>query len=302
MNKLLLLMVAGSLALVSCSKDDDEGTTGPTPTTNTTSSFSLNASGLGDLGPDFMYEGWIIVDGSPVSTGLFSVDANGDLSQTTFEVLTAQLAAATKFVISIEPNPDTDPAPSDTKILAGDFNGNDATLSVGDGAALGDDLMAASGTYIVATPTTSAMDDELSGIWFLDNSSGSPAAGLDLPTLPAGWAYEGWAVIDGTPVSTGRFTDGSVADAFADFSGTDNPGPPFPGEDFINNAPAGVSFPTDLSGGAAVISIEPDPDNSAAPFELKPLFGSIPSPATPMTAYNMDNNAAATNPTGSVSR
>ena len=69
------------------------------------------------------------------------------------------------------------------------------------------------------------------------------------------------------PISTGRFTMASGADS--DGAGpTSGPEefPPFPGQDF-------VSPPIDLTSGyAAVISVEPEPDNSPAPFVLKPLM------------------------------
>jgi len=278
------------VAFTAC-KDDD---------TQATEQLELNLSGLEDLGSDYTYEGWIIVDGSPVTTGVFDVNADGTLSKTSFEVDAAQLESATTFVLTIEPKPDNDPAPSDVHILAGDFSGTSASLTVGHGSALGSDFTAATGTYIMATPTDGMANNERSGLWFLDPNAG-PGAGLDLPTLPAGWKYEGWAVIDGTPVSTGTFTDAAVADDGAPYSGTLG-GPPFPGEDFIVNAPAGLSFPTDLRGATAVISIEPSPDNSAAPFLLKPLVSPIDMAAEDHTPLQMSNNAVATNPTGTVNR
>lgn len=81
--------------------------------------------------------------------------------------------------------------------------------------------------------------------------------------------YEGWVVVDGQPVSTGRFSQADRADA-------DGPGaaagplgaPPFPGQDFVSPVHG-------LSGGAAVISVEPEPDNSPAPFSLMSLSGPI---------------------------
>ena len=287
----LAIMVLGFFS--SCGGDDDVITNTPT--------FEINATGLEDLGADYKYEGWLIVDGSPVSAGLFTVDGSGNLSQTTFEMSEANLTNATAYVLTIEPSPDSDPAPSSTHILAGDFNGNAATLNVDHAAALGNDFTSSAGGYILATPTDGGNDtNENSGIWWLDPNAG-PGAGLTLPTLPEGWAYEGWAVIDGTPISTGVFTNVSGADNNAIFSGTAG-GPPFPGEDFLLNAPSGLNFPLDLAGKTAVISIEPVPDNSAAPFTLKPLVGPIPTDATDHTLYEMNNNAAATNPTGSVSR
>ena len=53
--------------------------------------------------------------------------------------------------------------------------------------------------------------------------------------------------------------------------------PPFPGEDFIVNAPDGLTFPTDLRGETIVVSIEPADDDSPAPFAFKPLAAEIPS-------------------------
>ncbi len=296
MNKLKTLGIIGVLSLTliaACSKDDEV----VQPTTTT---LTLNISGLEDLGSNYKYEGWIIVDGAPVSTGTFSVNSSGVLSQTEFDVNIDDLDMASAFVLTIEPSPDSDPMPSHVHILAGDFGNSSATLSIGHGAALGDDFADAMGDYILATPTNGAETNENSGIWFLDLSGGSPAVGLMLPTLPAGWKYEGWAVIDGTPVTTGKFTAVDAVDDDDPYSSTMD-GPPFPGEDFLLNAPTGLTFPTDLAGGTAVISIEPDPDNSADPFLLKPLVGAIPANAEDHTTYMMSLNAASF-PTGTATR
>ena len=131
------------------------------------------------------------------------------------------------------------------------------------------------------------------------------AAGLNLPELTPGWKYEGWVVLNGTPVSTGTFTSVDGADdnaATSPFKGTTNDGPPYPGEDFVQNAPSGLSFPTDLAGTTVVISIEPSPDNSTAPFLLKPLVAPVDAAAADHTPYSMNNNAVATNPTGTATK
>ncbi len=262
---------------------------------------TLNINGLKDLGSNYQYEGWLIVGGMPVTTGTFTVDASGVLSQTIFSVNLNDLINATTFVLTIEPIPDPDPDPSNTHILAGNFIDFDAPLSVGHPAALGDDYSGIDGKYILATPTNGDNTDELSGIWFLDLSSGSPDVGLTIPTLPAGWKYEGWAVISGMPVTTGTFTTVDMVDEADPYSGPDQ-GPPFPGEDFLVNAPMGFTFPTNLSGMTGVISIEPDPDNSTAPFLLKPLVGGIPSNAMDHVTYMMDSNVANSFPTGTAMR
>jgi hypothetical protein len=288
-NLSLALLVV--LTVFAC-KDDEVMTTDK--------DLTLNLSGLEDLGNDYAYEGWILVDGAPLTTGTFTVDGSGTLSKTTFTLDATDLDKATAFILTIEPSPDNDPAPSSVHILAGDFNASDATLSVSDSRALGNDFTSSTGDYILATPTDGADNNENSGVWWLDPAAG-PGAGLDLPALPAGWKYEGWAVIGGVPVTTGKFTDLADFDESAPFSSTMG-GPPFPGEDFLVNAPGGLTFPIDLSGMKVVISVEPEPDNSANPFLLKPLVGDVPAGAADHTVYSMGNNAVNTNPTGTASK
>jgi hypothetical protein len=275
--------------LISCNQDDD----------NPNQSLSLNITGLEDLGSNFRYEGWLIVNGQPVTTGTFTVNSSGAMSSNSFTVGSTDLSNATKFVLTIEPFPDSDPSPTATHLLAGDFSGNSANLTIEAPEALGNNFASATGKYILATPSDGAMNNEKSGVWFL--GSLPPTAGLSLPTLPAGWAYEGWAVIGGAPVSTGTFTSVSGADNFNGFSGSMGT-PPYPGEDFLLNAPSGLTFPTDLSGAKIVISIEPSPDNSAAPFFLKPLLGDVPASAMSETVYNMNNISSSNAPTGIASR
>ncbi|MFK2820752.1 anti-sigma factor [Flavobacteriaceae sp. LMIT009] len=289
-RKMFLTVLTLSTFVYSCSNDDDDNTP-------TTANLTLDLAGLEALGDDYVYEGWIIVDGAPVSTGTFS----SVTFPQSFTVDAEQLSRATTFVLSIEPAVDPDPAPAATKILAGNFSGSSASVnSIG----IVGDFSASSGTYILATPTDTDDTNEESGVWFLDNSSGSAVAGLNLPTLTDGWKYEGWAVIDGTPVTTGTFLSGNVADdnaATSMFKGDANNGPNYPGEDFLQNAPAGLTFPTDLKGMTIVISVEPVPDNSPNPFTLKPLAHMVPANAMNHTAINMGTGPVASL-TGTVTR
>ncbi len=103
------------ISITACESESDDMAT-------RANSLELDLKGLEDLGPNFRYENWIIVNGSPVSAGLFDVDENGQLNQNSFEVDPDELASASAYVLTIEPNPDPDPAPSDVHILAGDFN------------------------------------------------------------------------------------------------------------------------------------------------------------------------------------
>ncbi len=280
----------GGLALASCSSDDNDAAPAQ-------SNITLSMNGLDNLGDDFAYEGWLIVDGSPVSTGTFTVDDEGKLSQNSFNIDRSTLESASTFVLSIEPSPDNDPAPAPTKLFAGDFVNNTAALGT---APVGSDFQEVNGKYIVATPTgTGDESEKYSGVWFLEMTSAGPVAGLKLPELADGWRYEGWVVVDGTPLTTGTFTSVNGADNAAPFSGT-NPGPAYPGEDFLQNAPNGLTFPTDVRGRPVVISVEPFPDNSPAPFALKPLF--VQTPDQVDGAVEMKNYVEESFPTGSVSR
>ena len=117
--------------------------------------LELNLAGLEDLGADYQYEGWVVVEGTPVSTGTFTVNANGVLSQTSFEVAQETLDNATKFVLTLEPNPDIDPLPSDQKLVASDFTADTATISTAVAPGVGD-FSASSGTFFLRTPTDEA--------------------------------------------------------------------------------------------------------------------------------------------------
>ncbi|AXG70843.1 anti-sigma-K factor rskA [Kordia sp. SMS9] len=297
MIKKLILGIAIGCFAVSCSSDDDA--------TVALSNLNVNLNGLENLGSDFVYEGWIIVNGSPVTTGTFTVDDAGTLSRTSFSVNTDQLASATAFVLSIEPAVDSDPAPAATKLLAGDFSGNTATVGL-DPVTSNGNFDNASGVFFLRTPTdempgAANNGNDQYGVWY-GNPGAPPTSGLNLPPLADGWKYEGWVVVDGTgPLTTGTFTTFGAVDEFNGFSGAENTvGPPIPGEDFFLNAPAGFTFPIDVRGRTVVISVEPSPDNSPAPFLLKPLVGTAGNDTAPAT--NDFNLNAASFPTGTIVR
>ena len=294
MKKVLNLALAFTIAtlFVACSDDNE--------TVATTGDLTVDLTGLEELGSDFVYEGWLIVDGSPVSTGTFT---SVSFPQT-YTVGISDLQTATTFVLSIEPAGETGAAalePAATKILAGDFSGNSANVT---STGIVADFSDSWGKYILATPTDADDTNEASGVWFLDNSGAATVAGLGLPTLTDGWVYEGWVVLDGTPVSTGTFSTADAADdnaATSPYKGTVGNGPAFPGEDYVTGSAAGVDFPTDLKGATIVISVEPSPDNSAAPFTLKPLAHVVPADAMNHTVISMGAGPLATL-SGSVSR
>lgn len=283
---MFLALIAIGVFTTSCSNDDDNEPTN--------ANLTLNLQGLEALGDDFVYEGWIIVDGTPVTTGTFS----SVTFPQTFSVNANQLENATRFVLSIEPANDSDPAPADTKLLVGDFSGNSATVNAG----IVGDFSNASGAFFLRSPTdetgTNNGNDHY-GVWFATPGM-PPVPNFSLPVLPAGWAYEGWVVGDSGPITTGTFTAFDARDSFDNFSETAQPGPPVPGEDFFINAPAGETFPLDVRGRTVVISVEPVPDNSPAPFAIKPLVGTAGQETAPAT-HNFGQNLGSL-PSGTVTR
>ena len=232
-------------------------------------SISMAFEGLEPLGDEFVYEGWLITDDGPVSSGRFQIDEEGLPYPDTFVLDEGLDEMSFLFVLTIEPAENDDPAPSPVHILAGEVNDGVFDLSIDHEAALGTDFTGAEGAFILKTPSSADTDeDDNQGVWWVDPTAG-PGAGLHLPELPEGWAYEGWVVGADGPISTGTFLYGDMADSdgAGDTAGPDGT-PPFPGQDFI--------FPAlDLIGFKAVISVEPVPDNSPHPFLLKPLFGDI---------------------------
>jgi hypothetical protein len=251
----------------------------------------LEVSALEPLTGAF-YELWVVRGDRKLSAGSFNVSDDGSLvdgfgHQARF-FSSRNPATADAIVVTIEPLPDDDPGPSGVAVLAGAPKPNTAKLRFPVSFA------GASGSFILATPTSASTTDETSGVWFLD-PAGGPGPSLDVPTLPDGWVFEGWGVTQGTPLSTGRFSSPSGADGSGMFSGP-LPGPPFPGEDFVDNLPAEVTPPVDLADGSSliVLTIEPDIEGvdptGPGPFSIKPLLVAVASGAEPMMSIALERD------------
>lgn len=262
----LALIAVTSAASIACDSDEVEDQA----EAESTASLNVKLSNLEPLGGGYVYEGWLLNEAGPVSAGRFNLE-EGE-SEISVEIAAAALDGATSYVLTIEPPDDEDvPEPSSTHILAGSWDGKSSELTIADSKALGDDFSTATGQFILGVPTASA-DQEVAysqGIWFLDPENSAPS--LNLPELPDGWVYEGWVAGEDGPISTGRFVDpAGVDDDGGGPAAGPNDAPPFPGQDFVDPA-------IDLlaSQQVAVISIEPEPDDSTAPFAFKPLIGEL---------------------------
>jgi hypothetical protein len=227
------------------------------------------------------YEGWVVKGDRKLSAGVFNVreQPHGQLV-----LLRAPIdpARADMIVVTIEPVPDPDPGPSAVAILAGEPHRHFASLR------FPIDLRRAAGSFILATPTDDDPANGTAGVWFVD-PAGGPGPSLRLPQPPAGWVFEGWGVTQGTPLTTGRFTSVAGSDLASPFSGP-NPGPPFPGEDFVARLPAGVVPPVNLADGRSTVVITVEPDiggqdpTGDGPFSIRPLAGAVPGAASPGTS------------------
>lgn len=277
---------------VACGGDDEVASGGGERSTSTPAAtagpaadsvLTLDLKGLEPVAPAH-YEGWAIRGNEKISTGKFGVAADGSLASLSGQRLTSfavgrDIAGAEQIVITIEPAGDADAVPSGIAVLAGRIADGRAAL------AFPAELRGIAGGYLLATPTDDPQDtaNDSAGVWFV--ALGPLRAALMLPALPDGWVYEGWAVTQKTPLSTGRFRTAGGADASAAFSGPTS-GPAFPGEDFVRGLPAGITSPVNLAEGAStiVVSVEPDlggvDPTGAGPFAIKPLAGVVPAGLT----------------------
>lgn len=251
--------------LTSCSESEDS-------INESDGMLKVNLNGIKPLNEGLIYEGWIIVDSKPISLGRFNPTST--TTEQTFSISSANSASATSFILSIEEENNQNLVPSATKILIGDFIEGIANLSFENAVGFIIDPSIEYNLHCnTITPTDGTTDprgsDEQYGIWF-QNSLGP---GLyNIPVLNEGWKYEGWVVFNGTiPLSTGKFTSYQGPDESSYYSGT-FPGNDYPGEDFLENLPAGVSGY--VPGSTVMITIEPDLISDLdSQFFIKPISG-----------------------------
>lgn len=254
-------------------------------------SLEVNITGLPAIPDTMTYVAWYDNDKTnfdPIKVFAQDGDANGNIIFRSEQPM-GHLIDAQSFIITIEREAalnDSGFAPSSRVVLSGRFKTGNCVLDLGEAA---NQLNDAAAIFTLTTPTNGTGTDELSGVWFIDSLGAAPApvAGLKLPVLYNGWRYEGWAEINGTLVSTGRFTDPEEADLFDEYSST-TAGYPFPGEDFLQNAPAGLTFPTDLTGQKVFISLERNDGSTSGTTPFVVLFSAtVQSPAQDGVSYTM---------------
>lgn len=245
------------------------------------------------------YQAWALVANNWEPVARFNydeqgrlIDEAGRLRANTF-VSEFDMQPATEFLVSIEGRRDTDLVPSNTRILQGPIVGSSASLNFASAVV---DLSGVVVNYTIGTPTDSDGSNESFGFWL--GTPGTYAPAMIAPTLGDGWTYELWAELSTGPVSLGRFASPSRRDSAAPFS---NQAETFsvPGEGFVMNAPAGVTFPLDVGGLGVFITVEPEPDETGpTPFGLRIQEATIPSGVAGGEALSM--TAVSAFPSGTV--
>jgi hypothetical protein len=266
---------------------------GPTGSVAAGATLALSVTGLSpvDVTSGGRYEAWV-VDGAGVSHSLGTVDprAGGSL---TFSNPVADPAA---FAITYEPRGDTDPGPSQHRLLAGPIRGGRAQLAI-EGSVTTNDLPLRErpGQFTMFSPSDNFRNgypsNEESGIWLFNMAPRETPQGdmwVRLTQLQPGWVYEGWMVRDidapnAVWLSYGKFlpdASGTVNTrddtGWGEFSGVTDflkGEEEFPGDDWISNplgypVPGGLTLPLNLreksaTGGGRwthVITIEPSSD------------------------------------------
>ncbi len=261
----------------------------------------VSLKGLQDLGTTQSFVGWLkLEDSSYLYLGKVGAGKDGAPTQVDFSVKKTDVSRAKEFVLTVESGTGPIAVPSNSHLLAGNFNAqrSEASISIDHSNALNTKFANASGRFFLATPVTAITTDEDQGLWFSDVKDGKLAVGLDLPTLPSGWIYEGWVEVGGKFYSTGRFTrfdawDNDVAGPTAGPIG--GAIPTFPGQDFMSPA-------VKLPGGKAIISVEPVARSGETPFFINPLVGSIANLIGGKNVQSMSNTftSSATIPQGNV--
>lgn len=237
--------------------------------------LALGFEGLLPLGEgEGRYALWLNLENRDVvGLGPFNVNSDGrpvNIFGDVIDRFTADtnLFSAVSVLITIAPAGLPGATPGQAAILQGPFLDGVAELRVPAPLLVG----GASGSYRVFTPTDGPDTAEGSGVWSMD-VDGGPL--LVLPPLNNIYAWEHYMIIDGRTLSMGRFNSPILPDFINPFSGP-QPAPPFPGEDFLENAPEGIVFPADLAGARLLLTLEPIFDDTIDPSQLVVLEAILP--------------------------
>lgn len=278
-----LLVIFGILIFViACSETDIIDETGQMEVTD----IHLPA-----LPNGYFYQGWLLVDGSFVSTGTITNDSIANNYARFSKIDASDLRNAQSFAITVE---NSSGAPSDYVLLIGDFDGSDALLTTNATASngvktLGNKVVAGYTVQNATVPPDEAENYGINGIWFFKGNGENR-----LPTLSLdykGLNYQAWVVktVNGNAwnMNIGNFESDTLADNSRSFIPQPySPNiPDFPGEDFLQQPGSGTSFPegffpTDIRGTKVIITpIFTNYNSTDTPFPIYLLEANVPNDA-----------------------
>ncbi len=282
MKKLFLILAVSMISFWGCEYFENS-------TTINSSSLELNITGLPKLNDTLTYVAWFDTDDRPpVFIKQLSPNSQGDVFFKEEQKL-AYLDSAQIFLVTVERKSQltaTNFTASSRIVLSGRFVNGLCNLSLGETFK---DFSQTSAKYTLYTPTDGNLaSNPYGGIWFVDSVDvNKTVAGLNIPLLFAGWIYEGWIEVNGNKLSTGRFRNPKAADLFNGYSAT-AASIPFPGEDFINNAPSGFTFPLNLRGAKSFVSLEINDGSTRGNTPGLVLYeANIPADAVSQKSYSM---------------
>lgn len=253
------------------------------------STIEINISGLPALPDTMTYVAWFDNEDTQIKPLMVYYDdaVNGDFKFKSEMPLSA-LQQAQLFWLTIEDERRVEDSAftiSTRRVLGGRFSFGSCNLGIAENTINFDGY---SVVYNLLTPTDGSNANETSGVWFVEiDNEGGFSTGLNLPVLYGYWIYEGWVEVNGQYLSTGRFRNPVGAD-LSNLYGASGSVLSFPGEDFLNNPPAGINFPLDLRGKKLYVSAELRDGRTAGDSPYVILFeATIPSDAQPRTKYEM---------------
>lgn len=252
-------------------------------------SFELNITGLPQIADTLTYVVWFDNDDRPpVFIKQLTPNSQGDVYFKEEQKL-AFLDSAQTILVTVERKSQltaTNFTASSRIVLSGRFSKGICELTLAENFK---DFASTTAKYTVYTPTDGNLaSNPFGGIWFVDSvDANKVAAGLNIPVLSGGWIYEGWIEVGGKKLSTGRFRNPKAADLFNGYSAT-VASIPFPGEDFISNAPASFTFPLDLRGAKAFVTLEINDGKTRGDVQGPVIYeATIPNDAVSLKSYSM---------------
>lgn len=282
MKKIFIIITISMISFWGCEYFENS-------TTINSASFELNITGLPQISDTLAYVVWFDNDDRPpVFIKQLSPNAQGDIYFKEEQKLVF-LDSAQTILVTVERKSQigTPNFTASTRIvLSGRLSKGICELTLAENF-IG--FGQTSARYTLYTPTDGNLaSNPFGGIWFVDSvDANKTTAGLNIPVLTAGWIYEGWIEIAGNKLSTGRFRNPRAADLFNGYSAT-SASVPFPGEDFISNAPSGFNFPLDLRGAKTYVTLEINDGRTRGTLQGSVIYeATIPNDAVSLKSYSM---------------